>query len=130
MRVEYAQYNVAVTLVCPGPVFSNVATEAFTGDVNKVRRVITNALYEHGYLGGDLIGHACLCDIYTAVWLRLISQKHAETQPANANYMMTERCSELMATAIANRCGEVWISTHPVLLFTYLAQYTPALFRT
>ena len=34
-----------------------------------------------------------------------------------------------MMHAIANKCGEVWISTHPVLLFTYIAQFMPDVYR-
>ena len=41
----------------------------------------------------------------------------------------TERCAELMAVAMANKLGEVWISNHPTLLFAYLAQYTPDLVK-
>ena len=48
---------------------------------------------------------------------------------SSENRMMTERCSELMMHAIANKCGEVWISTHPVLLFTYIAQFMPDVYR-
>ena len=39
-----------------------------------------------------------------------------------------ERCAHLMACAIYYRLSEVWISLQPILLFTYLAQYTPATF--
>ncbi|XP_013385313.1 dehydrogenase/reductase SDR family member 7 [Lingula anatina] len=42
--------------------------------------------------------------------------------------MPTERCAHLMAVAIANQSSEVWISTHPVLFYAYLAQYCPWLF--
>ena len=39
--------------------------------------------------------------------------------------MSTERCVELMIVGMANRLKELWISPHPVLLFTYLCQYFP-----
>ena len=40
-----------------------------------------------------------------------------------------KRCAELIAVAMANRLEEVWISKQPILLFTYLSQYFPSLFR-
>ena len=39
--------------------------------------------------------------------------------------MTGQRCAHLMVTAIANRLEEVWISKHPILFFTYMAQYCP-----
>jgi hypothetical protein len=39
-----------------------------------------------------------------------------------------QRCAFLMACAMYHRLDEVWISLHPILLFTYVAQYCPALF--
>ena len=43
--------------------------------------------------------------------------------------MSTVRCAELMAVAMANKRDEVWITLQPILLFTYLAQYAPDIFR-
>ena len=44
----------------------------------------------------------------------------------NDGTMSTQRCAYLMTVAMANKLHEVWISTHPMLLFTYLSQYMPA----
>ncbi|XP_065882586.1 dehydrogenase/reductase SDR family member 7-like [Dysidea avara] len=42
-----------------------------------------------------------------------------------AGRMSTERCVHLMLIGMANRLKELWISPHPVLLFTYIMQYFP-----
>lgn len=36
LRMEVNEHNIAVTLVCPGPVQTDVVANAFTEDVNKV----------------------------------------------------------------------------------------------
>ena len=36
LRMEQAHNNIDVTLVCPGPVYSKIAEEAFTGKADKV----------------------------------------------------------------------------------------------
>ena len=41
--------------------------------------------------------------------------------------MSGERCGYLISVAMANRLDEVWLSLHPVLLFTYMMQYMPGL---
>ena len=41
--------------------------------------------------------------------------------------MTTERCATLITAAIAHKLDQVWISKHPILLFAYVAQYTPSL---
>ena len=38
-----------------------------------------------------------------------------------------ERCAFLMACALQHKLSEVWISPHPILLFTYFSQYCPDL---
>lgn len=35
MRIEHARDNIDVTLICPGPVFSNINKHAFTGEAGK-----------------------------------------------------------------------------------------------
>ncbi|CAL1294893.1 unnamed protein product [Larinioides sclopetarius] len=44
--------------------------------------------------------------------------------------MSTERCCDLMATAISYKLEECWISLQPFLLAFYVAQYFPSKFRT
>lgn len=36
-----------------------------------------------------------------------------------------DRCAYLITVAMANKLNEVWISLHPILLFTYIDQYLP-----
>ena len=35
-RLELAEYNIGVQIVCPGPVMSDVLKNAFTEDINRV----------------------------------------------------------------------------------------------
>jgi dehydrogenase/reductase SDR family member 7 len=43
--------------------------------------------------------------------------------------MPTSRCTHLILKGLYHGLSEMWISEHPYLLFTYLAQYTPGLAR-
>jgi len=43
--------------------------------------------------------------------------------------MPTERCAKLMAVSMANNLDEVWISEYPGLLYVYINQYFPNLFK-
>eukprot|EP00004_Rigifila_ramosa_P025693 TRINITY_DN7750_c0_g1_i1.p1 TRINITY_DN7750_c0_g1~~TRINITY_DN7750_c0_g1_i1.p1 ORF type:complete len:240 (-),score=52.79 TRINITY_DN7750_c0_g1_i1:21-740(-) len=52
-------------------------------------------------------------------------QADSKLPTKRTDQMSADRCAELMATAMANRVYEAWISPHPVLLFTYFAQYAP-----
>lgn len=55
-------------------------------------------------------------------------QKHDFDHSADdVNRMPTERCAYLSAVAMANNLSEVWISPHPILLFTYIVQYLPTI---
>ena len=53
----------------------------------------------------------------------------ASSSSAGLRRMKTDRCSQLMMTAIANRVDEAWICQQPVLLIYYLSQYAPSLSR-
>jgi dehydrogenase/reductase SDR family protein 7 len=44
----------------------------------------------------------------------------------NVGCMSAQRCADLMVVAMANCLHEVWISTNPMLLFTYVSQYMPS----
>lgn len=46
---------------------------------------------------------------------------------AGGDRVSVERCVELIATTMANKLEEVWISNHPILLFVYLNQFLPNL---
>jgi dehydrogenase/reductase SDR family protein 7 len=45
-----------------------------------------------------------------------------------ATRMPARRCARLMAAAIWARLPEAWIAPQPILLYTYVAQFCPALF--
>ena len=61
-----------------------------------------------------------------------LQTRPASTSPSpdddkeNVGSMSTQRCADLMVVAMANRLHEVWISTNPMLLFTYVSQYMPS----
>lgn len=83
LGVELEPKNIGVTIVCPGPVVSNISKVAFG------------------------------------------SKPEQEKVGTYKKKMSTERCASLMAIAIANRLGEVWICQQPILLFSYMAVYMP-----
>ncbi|GBN45307.1 Dehydrogenase/reductase SDR family member 7 [Araneus ventricosus] len=58
-----------------------------------------------------------------------VEEADIKQQPTDVK-METQRCSDLMATAISCKLGECWISLHPFLLTFYIAQYFPTKFRT
>lgn len=43
--------------------------------------------------------------------------------------MRTDRCSQLMLSAIVNQLDEVWICIQPILLMYYVTQYAPTFSR-
>lgn len=88
LRHEIHPYNISVSLVCPGP----VATEI------------------------------------TENMLRSPSDK-SKSEEAASSKMTVERCTELMLIGMYHRVEEMWISVHPVLLFTFLSTYAPYLSR-
>ena len=61
--------------------------------------------------------------------LHSLFQIFDEEMPKSEKRMATYRCAELMATSIANKLDEVWISPQPVLSLAYIMQYTPTLGR-
>lgn len=44
LRLEAAEHNIAVTNLCPGPVFSNLLDIAFTEEVGKVNKYTINSM--------------------------------------------------------------------------------------
>ena len=53
--------------------------------------------------------------------------KYGKMHPLIGNGMNVKRCCSLILVAVSNRIKEAWISTHPFLILTYLAQYMPSL---
>ena len=54
--------------------------------------------------------------------------KFGKTDKLIAEGMSVQRCAELILVATCNKLREGWISKHPSLFGTYLAQYCPSLF--
>ncbi|XP_064606445.1 dehydrogenase/reductase SDR family member 7-like [Liolophura sinensis] len=75
----------------------------------------------------------CPGHVFSSIRQKAMTEKPGEEygvkMKPNERRMSTSRCALLMAVAIANQLDEVWISIHPVLLFTYMAQYMPTLAR-
>ncbi|KAG8185316.1 hypothetical protein JTE90_013007 [Oedothorax gibbosus] len=90
LRSEMVEENISVTLVCPGPVFSQITDRCVTAK---------------------------------------LGEKYGHTQQTTDKKMATERCSELMVTAIGYKLDECWICIQPLLFIYYLAQYMPSIFR-
>ena len=44
-RLELAEHNIGVQIICPGPVESSLSENAFSEDVNVVKRDNLNATY-------------------------------------------------------------------------------------
>lgn len=57
------------------------------------------------------------------------STESTETWKSDPGRLNGNRCAQLIAVAMANNLEEVWISKQPILLFTYLSQYFPTVFR-
>ncbi|XP_055948010.1 dehydrogenase/reductase SDR family member 7-like [Argiope bruennichi] len=57
-------------------------------------------------------------------------EKYGHKQQPTDKKMSTERCCDLIATAIAYQLDECWISMQPILFTYYMAQYIPTIFRT
>ena len=48
---------------------------------------------------------------------------------SSSHKMTPERCAHLTAVAVSHNLMEAWISRHPLLLFAYIAQYMPTIFK-
>ncbi|GBL97492.1 Dehydrogenase/reductase SDR family member 7 [Araneus ventricosus] len=59
-----------------------------------------------------------------------VGEKFDHKQKPTDKRMATERCCDLMATAIAYKLDECWITFQPILFTYYVAQYIPTIFRT
>lgn len=158
LRLEVADRNVRVTLVCPGPVVSQGSANSATGSVTQVRTMFFSCTHSKlscrvlrrkwqkilGFL--NFIGKHRTCAVfgsgYMCIWLAKLSSVNIATGPIHpsscslqeigahnvddSKKVPTARCAHLMAVAMANRLPEIWISRNPILLFTYLGQYLPA----
>ncbi|XP_015903470.1 dehydrogenase/reductase SDR family member 7 [Parasteatoda tepidariorum] len=76
---------------------------------------------------------ACPGPVFSRITDRCVTGKVGEVyghvQQSSDKKMKTERCSELMVTAIANKLDECWITFQPLLVVLYLAQYIPSFYR-
>ncbi len=76
------------------------------------------------------ITNICPGPVKTNVSINALSSngtKFGKTDALIAGGMSVERCAELTLVAVCNGIRESWISQHPVLAATYLAQYFPSL---
>ncbi|XP_035226377.1 dehydrogenase/reductase SDR family member 7-like [Stegodyphus dumicola] len=90
LRTEMIGQNIDVTIVCPGPVFSQITDRCVTGK---------------------------------------LGEKFDHTQKPTDRKMKTDRCSELMVSAIAHKLDECWICIQPLLNLFYLSQYCPTVYK-
>lgn len=85
LRSEVSTHNVKVSIICPGPVESEISEKTLRNP---------NRPKQH-----------------------------------EGKKMATDRCTSLILKGLFHDQDEMWISDHPFLLFTYLAQYLPGLAR-
>lgn len=85
LRSEVSTHNVKVSIICPGPVESEISEKTLRNP---------NLPKQH-----------------------------------EGRKMATDRCTSLILKGLFHDQNELWISEHPFLLFTYLAQYAPGLAR-
>ncbi|KAJ8309594.1 hypothetical protein KUTeg_014468 [Tegillarca granosa] len=111
-RIEAYRYNIGVTMVCPGPVFSEALTYAFTENTEKVRYLITMTVENEMRYNDNSI------ETIQDELLGVVSKPGEKRIP-------TSRCAHLIAVAIANKLDEVWITFQPELFYCYLFQYLP-----
>jgi len=91
LRAELWSKNIKVTLVCPGPVKSQVVQNALAGDVNNL------------FLDKDSPDRTPL------------------TTLTKFREMPTERCAQLIAVGLANELHEIITACQDFLIFFYLA---------
>ena len=112
--MELSDTGVDVLSVCPGPVVSDIVSNALSTDIDTV-----------SYLS---VIQTCMCvDLLSCLGSCILClQPVTDDSDVQTGRMSTQRCAYLMVVAMANRLHEVWISPNPVLLFTYLSQFMPA----
>lgn len=102
VRVENYSRGVSVSMICPGPVHSNLIERAFTG------------------IPGVTHGSQQQQQAPTA--------DSTDTNQARVQKKMkTSRCAHLISVAIVNQVNESWICQQPILTLYYFNQYAPGL---
>ena len=109
-RSELAPKGISITMLCPGPVFSDILTACATEKPGEVRG----------------LNKCCHFKINTIL---LASQQLGGKMSEKDRRMNTDRCAKLCAVAIVNKLDEAWISINPVLIFLYVSQYAPSICR-
>jgi dehydrogenase/reductase SDR family protein 7 len=90
LRVESFRKGLKISMMCPGPVKTDIMFNAYTERADAKTGVI------------DTKGFPM---------------------------MTSDRCAELMVTAMANGIDESWQCVQPILIFVYMAQYWPSVAR-
>lgn len=98
--------NLKITMLCPGPTFTNFLNESFTG------------------VPGEVAGVTLRSFNYLNIFKKL-NQAVKETD----RRMSADRCGQLCAIAIANELYEGWMALFPILPIVYIALYFPNLTR-
>lgn len=58
-----------------------------------------------------------------------LGQSFDVSHTSDMRRMKTDRCSQLMMTAIVNQVDEAWICVQPILILYYMSQYAPSITR-
>ena len=71
------------------------------------------------------------CKLVEEAIVKKETERHAKngTWTPDPSRLGGKRCAQLISVAMANRLEEVWISKQPILLFIYISQYFPSIFR-
>jgi dehydrogenase/reductase SDR family protein 7 len=92
----------------------------------------------HGYFGalrsevdklhGISVHIACPGPVESEIHLNLVKDPNVELPPEGER-MPTRRCSELIVKGVYHNLSDMWVVSQPFLIFAYMAQYAPGLFR-
>lgn len=138
LRMELADTGVGVLNVCPGPVDTSFMRDLFGKELLEKQKEEDRKVSFLEKLGPMPSLNGEVCEVLKQGTSKRLkdtkkaeeeSSNDAENRVPNSNRLDGKRCADLIAVAMANRLEEVWISKQPILLFTYISQYFPTLFR-
>lgn len=126
LRNEVAYRGVDVTLVCPGPVESDITQhgEAAARTAPPARPACPHARHWRSVSAQSQPPGPTAA--FTAE--HGVKASDASFAPDKSRRMTAERCAELMARSIHHsKLYEIWVSPQPILLFTMMNQLAPTL---